>query len=135
MATTTEAAVRKIIKTALTSEQVTQFIDDAALWVAELLADEGYTAARTEAIERYLACALIRLRDLGLTNVTIREASEKYQVDPEVTDYLLRAAGFDTSGKIRLHFLAPEDSTLRAVSFATGTGYKCEEPPTGEECS
>jgi hypothetical protein len=33
-------------------------------------------------------------------------------VDPEVTDYLLRAASFDPTGKVRANFLAPKPVAL-----------------------
>lgn len=128
MPRTHEDRVRAVINTALTSSQVGAFVEDASLWVTEELSAEGYTEARLEVIERYLACALIRVRDLGLSSVTFKEAAEKYQVDPEVTDYLVRAASFDSSGKIRRHFLSGGDSTSRPVRFQVGTGFRDEQP-------
>jgi hypothetical protein len=119
---TTEAAVRRIIKTALTSEQVQTFIDDAELWVGEELDANTNTTARLEVITRYLACALIRTRDLGLSSATFKDVSEQYQVDPEVTDYLKRAASFDGSGKVRQHFLG-DGPGMKAVSFRVGDGF------------
>jgi hypothetical protein len=130
---TTETAVREIISTNLTGPQVRAFIADANLWITEVLGSEGYSAERLEIIERYLSCALVRLRDLGLTDNTIGDVSETYQADPEITDYLLRAASFDTTGKIRLHFLAPKPVALptpivRALKFRVGDGFSDEGP-------
>lgn len=110
MARTTETAVREIIGTSLTTAQVKAFIDDASLFVTEVVAvaDASLSTGRLEIIERYLACALIRLRDLGLKDVSWSKVSETYQVDPEVTDYLKRAAGFDPTGKVRSAFMPPD---------------------------
>lgn len=123
MARTTEAKVRDVISTTLTSTQVVQFINDASLWVTEELDDEDLSVDRLEVIERYLACALIRLRDLGLKNASINDVSEQYQVDADVTDYLLRAAGFDPSGTVRQHFLPPDASAAKRVKFQVGEGF------------
>jgi hypothetical protein len=130
---TSETAVREIIQTKLTGPQVRAFIDDASLWITEVLVDAGHSDQRLEIIERYLACALCRLRDLGLKDSTISDVSETYQADPEVTDYLLRAASFDTSGKVRQHFLAPKPVALATplilpLKFGVGTGFT-DEPP------
>ena len=105
---TTEAAIREIITTALTTPQIIAFATDANVWVTEELGSAGLGAGRLEIIERYLACALIRIRDLGLKDGTFGDVAETYQADPEVTDYLLRAASFDPTGKIRQNFLAPK---------------------------
>lgn len=104
---TTETAVKEIISTSLTTAQVTAFIQDANLFVTEEVAaeDASISAARLELIERYLACALIRLRDLGLSSATWSKVSEVYQVDPAVTDYLKRAAAFDPTGRIKAVFM------------------------------
>lgn len=104
---TTEPAVRKILTTKLTTPQVASFIADASLWVDEELVPFGtLTVARLEVIERWLAAALIRAREVGLARGSIEDVSETYQVDPQVTDYLLRAAAMDPTGTVRKHFLA-----------------------------
>jgi len=110
MPRTSPAAVREIMKTNLDTPVLMSFISDAALWVDEEIATASPppSAQRLEIIERYLACALCRLRELGLESTTYGESTENYQVDPEVTDYLLRAASFDPTGKIRQNFLAPK---------------------------
>ncbi len=128
MALTTETAIRKVLSTSLTSEQVEAFIEDAALWVSEELADAEFTDQRLEIIERYLACALIRMRDLGLKSATFKEISETYQVDLYVTEYLTRAASFDTTGKLRRHFI-DADNTY-AVQFRVGAGFR-DDPQVG----
>lgn len=110
MPRTTEAAVREVISTSLTTAQVNAFISDANLWVSEELAtfSPAPSAARLELLERYLTCVLIRLRDLGLKDASWSKVTENYQVDPEVTDYLLRAIGMDPTGKIKSKFMPPE---------------------------
>lgn len=126
---TTETAVREIIKTALTAPQVKAFIADANLWVTEELVDggAGLSAARLEIIERYLACALIRVRDLGLKNATIENVSESYQVDATVSEYLLHAASFDPSGRVRMQFLPSQQAVgVRRVLARVGTGFRTD---------
>lgn len=110
MARTTETAVREILNTTLSSQQVVAFIEDASLWITEEVASATPTqgAARLEVIERWLACALCRVRSLGLKSSTIKDVSETYQVDADVTDYLNNAAAMDATGKIRQNFLAPK---------------------------
>src|SRR4051812_40147260 len=110
MARTTATAIREIMKTKATDPQIVAFILDASLFVTEEVAtfDPAPSAERLEIIERYLACALVRLRELGLSSSTVENVTEYYQVDPELTDYLTRAASFDPTGKIRTHFLAPK---------------------------
>lgn len=122
MARTTETAVREVISTFLTTPQVKAFIDDANLWVTEELSvGFGITSGRLELIERYLACALVRLRDLGIKSTSVNDISENYQVDSEVTDYLKRAASFDPTGKIRQAFLTP--TTAKPVKFRIGQTF------------
>ncbi len=123
---TTETDVRNVINTACTSAQVTAFIADASVWVSEELADQNYSTDRKELIARYLTCALIRIRDLGLKSGSIGTTTESYQTDPEVTDYLLRASGFDKSGRIKKAFLDPKNSNT--VLFSTGTSFTDETP-------
>lgn len=126
MARTTEIAVKEVLETSLGSAQILAFIADASLWVTEELGGHGLGAARLEVIERYLACAFIRLRDLGVTAAAFGDANEKYQVDPEVTDYLLRAAAMDPTGTVRSAFLAPKTARGRG-NFRVGTGFFDEE--------
>jgi len=122
---TSEVAVKNVIATSLDTKQVEAFITDASLWVDEELASEGLSDSRLELIERYLACALIRLRDLGLRGATWDDVTENYQVDDSVTDYLLRAAAFDPTGKIRDTFMAPKST--RVAKWRVGTGFADEE--------
>ena len=123
MPRTTETAVREIISTSLTTAQVSAFIADADLFVTEEVAaeDPSISAARLELIVRYLACALVRLRDLGLKSVTWSKVSETYQVDSEMTDYLRRAAAFDPTGKVKQMFM-PEPGGFVA-RFRVGETY------------
>lgn len=120
---TNEAAVRKVLATSLTSDQVEAFIADTHVWVSEELAGSDLSAARLELIERYLACAMIRLRDLGMKSRSIKDISETYQVDSEVTDYLKRAAAMDPTGIVEEAFMP---SGTKVVKFGTGTTFTAE---------
>lgn len=130
---TTETAVREIISTSLSSPQVNAFILDASVWIDEEVATyvPVPSATRLEIIERYLACALIRLRDLGLKDASVENVTETYQVDPELTDYLTRAASFDPTGQVRANFLAPKPVALPQpiiipAVFRIGDGFDPE---------
>lgn len=136
MPRTSETAVRDVINTSLTAAQVNAFIADANLFVTEEVAaeDVGITAARLELIERYLACALIRLRDLGLKSVSWSKVSETYQVDSEVTDYLKRAAAFDPTGKVKQMFMPTEGGFV--AKFRVGETFHedaDDEPNTAND--
>ncbi len=118
---TDATAVKLVLATTLTEPQVEAFIADASLWIDEELLTFELSADRLEIIERYLACALIRLRDLGVKQAKFDDITEHYQVDPQVTDYLLRAAAFDRSGTVRRYFMAPKD--IRSAQYRTGEGF------------
>ena len=133
---TTVTAVREILQTSLTDTQITAFIKDADVWIGEELATASISDARLEVIERYLACALARLSDLGLSRVTIGDVSESYQVDPQVTDYLLRAAAFDPTGLIRQTFLAPKPLAqpgAASIVYRIGQSFTDETPAVSDE--
>jgi len=117
---TTEVAVRQILSTSLTTEQIVRFIRDASLWVDEELVVFNLSPSRLELIERYLACSLVRLRDLGLKSLKLDDISEQYQVDPDVTDYLKRAASFDSTGSVMKSFMP---SKSKIASSARGKGF------------
>jgi hypothetical protein len=117
---TNESAIRDVISTSLDSEQINAFAADASLWVTEELGGAGLSNDRLELIERYLACALIRLRDLGLQSATFDDVAEQYQVDPVVTDYLLRAAAFDPTGRVRDAFVETRERGPMRVRVGTG---------------
>lgn len=126
MPRTTVTACKEILSTTLTDSQIYAFILDANIFVTEELGaeDPALSASRLEVIERYLACALVRLRDLGIKNATLKDMSETYQVDSEVTDYLLRAASFDPTGAIRKHFLAPKEfSSTPQLKYRVGKTF------------
>jgi len=112
MARTTDTAVREILNTALPTNQLKAFIEDVSLWVTEQLAIlvPAPSAARLEVIERYLSCAMVKLREVtgsALTSQTIGDVTEAFALPASVRDYLDTAAGFDASGTVRRHFLAP----------------------------
>ena len=118
---TNETAVKAIIATALTGPQIEVFLGDASLWVDDQLGSSGLSTGMLEIIERYLTCALIRLRDLGLKSAKYDDITEQFQVDPNITEYLLRAAAFDSTGTVRRFFMAPAD--IRPVQFRVGTRF------------
>jgi len=130
--TTTPTAVGLIIKTTLTTDEIQQFIDDADLWVTEELflgGDAVLSTARLETIERYLTAAFIRVRELGLKAASIEGVTESYQVDPQVSDYLLRAASMDPTGRVRKQFLAPKtgEAGARKVIARVGQGRSADD--------
>lgn len=123
---TTTAAVKRIVETSLDAGLIDTFIADASLWVDEELATLSPTisSARLETIERWLAAALIRARDVGLVDVAIKDSKENYQVDSEVTEYLLHAASLDSTGTVRRHFLAAKPTQAPVNIIArVGPGF------------
>lgn len=116
-------AVLAIIKTSLSTDDVTTFIEDANLWVTEELAsDADLSADRLELIERYLACAFIRTKEPGIKSATYGDATEAYQVDPAKNEYLLRAASLDPTGTVQMQFLTGGARYSALARF--GKGYK-----------
>jgi len=89
--------------------------------VDEELGGSTLGASRLELIERYLTCALIRLRDLGLHQAKFDDITEHYQVDKEVTGYLQHAAAFDSTGAVRRAFMAPKNA--RPAQFRVGARF------------
>jgi hypothetical protein len=127
---TTETAVRLVLQTRLTSAEVNAFIADASLFVDEELGTSAFSAARLELIEKYLSCALARLRELGVSRARFDDVWEEYQVDPQVTEYLKTAATYDTTGVVRRLFLPPKDQ--KVASFHVGQGFR-EEAEEADE--
>lgn len=114
--------IKLILSTGLSDLQIDQFILDASLWVGEELLGKGLSDDRVELITRYLTAALIRLRDLGMTSVQLDDVRENYQVDPEVTEYLKRAAAMDPTSTVQDAFLPEIEGRKRAV-FRVGKGF------------
>ena len=134
MARTTATAVREIIQTGLTTPQINAFIADMDLRVTEELVTytPSMSADRLEIIERYLVCAMMRLQEIGVSEVSIGDVTERYQSDPQITDYLMRAAGFDPSGKVRANFLAPRPLAPPVHipgKFRVGPGFRDDTSP------
>ena len=121
MARTDETAVSAVIDTSLETSQIEAFIDDASLWVDKHLVGEGLTADELTAIEKYLACHFITLRDPRLKSAQLDDVAEVYQRDLYVTEYLKSAAALDSTGRVREHFMAPKNT--RRLVFQAGTGY------------
>lgn len=132
MPRTDEARVKAVISTSLATPQINAFIEDSSLWVTEELGGQELSGERLELVERYLTCALIRLRDLGLKSATLDDVTEHYQANPEVTDYLLRAASFDPTGRVQKTFLisskggASESVASNELLFRVGSGFAAE---------
>jgi hypothetical protein len=118
---TNEVAIKQLIQTSLTTPQINRCLTIASSWVDEELVNEGMSTDRLEIIEQYLTCALIRNRDLGLKSAKFDDIAEQYQVDPTVSGYLLTAASYDSSGKVRQHWLAGKDT--RSAKYRVGTRY------------
>lgn len=119
MARTTEEDVRLAIATNLESAQVAAFIDDASLWVTTHLASTGQSDDVLAAIEKYLACHFITLRDPRLKAGKFGDTTETFQRDSEVTEYLKAAIALDASGVLQDLFGAKR----QRFRFRVGTGY------------
>jgi hypothetical protein len=121
MARTDYNAVTAAIDTSLAKYQVEAFIEDANVWVTARLAGEGLSEAVLTAIEKYLACHFVTLRDPRHKEAKFGDTSEKFQRDDKVTEYLKAAIALDPTGIIDEAFDPSDDSfPFRA---AVGTGY------------
>lgn len=120
MARTSETAVALVIQTDLTTAQIEAFIDDASSWVDSNLLDKGYSSTILTAIEKYLACYFISLRDPRLQSTQIGDTQESYQDDPKTNRYLRAALGYDTSGAVEEAFVGGGRKRLR---FRVAAGY------------
>jgi len=121
VARTDETSVSTVLDTSLTTDQIEAFIDDASLWVDQHLVGEGLTNDELTAIEKYLACHFITMRDPRLKSAQLGDVAEVYQRDLYVTEYLKAAAALDQTGKVREYFMAPKN-TRRFITKA-GTGF------------
>lgn len=120
MARVTEAEVTTVINTSLTTAQVVAFIEDANTWVDHYLGGyTGLSAAVLKAIEKYLACHLITLRDPRLKRARTDDIDETYQRDDKVTEYLKQAAAFDPTGTVADELIGSEPKAI----FRVGAGY------------
>lgn len=129
MARTSEAAVKLIIDTNLTTAQVEQFIDDASLTVTTLLGGAGLGSSLLEQIERYLAADLICARDARLTSARMGDVQEGYQRDKQVSEYLRKAVGMDPTGTLEDRLMP---TGRPKVSFRTAEGYDDQLDLPGE---
>lgn len=120
---TTTVKVRAVLGTEMLEDQLERFIEDASLWVTEELTSSQLSTNRLEVIERYLACAFVRIKEMGLKSVSIGDASESYQTNSEISDYLQRAAGLDPTGKIRKAFLTPLNLRIIPAITRVGQGF------------
>lgn len=114
---TSEAALKLILNTSLSSTQIVQFITDASAWVdANLSGETGVTSTIAEAVERYLAAHLITLRDPLLTERKRDDITDRFGLR---TSYLEFAAKLDPTGKVEEEFGAERP----AFGVYVGAGY------------
>lgn len=75
----TPSEVRTVIKTAITDEQIQQFIDDAVLMTENCDIIATYSEAKQKAIVRWLAAHLIATQAPAMKSQGIGDASESYE--------------------------------------------------------
>lgn len=120
MARTTEAAVKLVIDTKLTTPQVEAYIDDASLIIDRMAAlCAAATVAQLTAAEKYVAAGLISLRDPTLVSKRIDDAEERYQRDSKANQWFEAAGQFDPCGVLP-GLLDPDAVKFK---FRVGTGY------------
>lgn len=105
--------VEAIFDTELANAQLQAFVDDAHLFISDVLHDKGLSADRLQQIEKYWAAGLAELRDPRKESA--RGAAT--QIDYKQSSYFERAIMLDTTGTLRA--LTKEDrvqfrSTTRA---------------------
>lgn len=75
----TEAEVKEIIDTDLTTEQVAPFLITANVMVTSVLSDEGYGDSLMKEIEQWLAAHFVAIRDPRIAKEKIDDADATYQ--------------------------------------------------------
>ena len=114
---TTKTAVRLILKTSLSDDQIDAFIADASAWVdANLQGETGVTSAIAEGVEKYLAAHLITLRDPLLTERKRDDITDRFGLR---TTYLEFAAKLDPTGTVEEQF----GEERPAFGVTVGAGY------------
>ncbi len=78
MARATEAEVKAIIDTELTEEQVSPYLRTAAVYLDDVLANEGYGEAMLTEIETWYAAHLVAIRDPRVKSESEGDKSTSY---------------------------------------------------------
>lgn len=100
MARTDSTEVGLVVKTSLSEPQINAFIGDANVWVTANLVGKGLSTAQLTAIEKYLACYLIGLRDPRLRSTRRSDITDTFVRDASVDPYLQAAIRLDPTGTV-----------------------------------
>lgn len=107
--------VRDRFDTSLTDTQLQSFVDDAHLWITDLLGGKGLPDNRLQLIERYFAAGLAERRDPRAEQIRGAGTSETLQQE----SYLETAMKLDTTGTLRQHF-ADDEKRQAVLSVRAG---------------
>ena len=117
---TTATAVKLIIATSLTDDQINAFIQSANLLVTARCADQGLSDALLTEIETWLAAHLLSMRDMRVDSRSIGDVSFDYQGQTgfglDATTYGQQVKLLDTSGRLA-------SAGMRQASMTTFTEY------------
>lgn len=129
MPRTTEAEVHLTIVTDLDEPAIEAFIADSNAWVTANLADAGLSEAQLTAVEKYLACHFVTLREPQLKSFTQDGIGESYQRHATVNEYLRMAMALDPTGKVEEAFAGGGGSggARDRVQWAVGDGFAADE--------
>lgn len=120
------AEVRDRFDTSLTDSQLQGFIDDAHLFITDLLGGKGLTEDRLQLIERYFAAGLAERRDPRAEQIRGAATSETLQQE----SYLETALKLDTTGTLRQHF---GDKEKRQAVLSVRAGPQDTLPSVSDE--
>lgn len=112
--------IQAVLETSLTHQQISSFLADANLWVTTNLATD-LNDANLRAVEKYLTCYFVTLRDPRLTRADFDDVKETYQRDAKVSEYLKAAMSYDPTGKVEAAF--GDQSSKTRVRYRVGTGF------------
>lgn len=119
-ARTTATAVKLIIATTLTDDQINAFIQSANLLVTNRCADQGMSDELLTEIETWLAAHLLSMRDQRTEGRSIGDVSFNYQGQTgfglDATTYGQQVKLLDVSGRLA-------SAGMRQASVTTFTEY------------
>lgn len=105
MARTSTSDVKDLTGTTLDDPIVSNFVDDANVYVDEHLTDEGLSSAILEKIEKYLAAHFLSMLDRRTSEEDVGDTSFTFEGDSgmglKATTYGQQAIAYDTTGTLQ----------------------------------
>lgn len=120
MSRTTEDAVKKILDTALTASEIDWAVNDAHVFLEDVLANEGYSDERREVIERWYAAHLVATgRDPRVKSMRTGEGNVTFHGESGMglssTPYGQQVLRFESNGVLAAMDKGEGDAEIRTL--------------------